>query len=95
MIEQIWTFVGHWEDYRIVVEYVLDGEVQDDREDDGTWEQGLWAAAGSGATVEEAQAAAIAEYEDEDDGCQGHESLAGEHTGESVYCDGSCRTVRR
>lgn len=29
---------------------------------------------------------------DEDEGCQGHESLAGEHMGETVFCDGSCAT---
>ena len=23
--------------------------------------------------------------------CEGHESLAGQHMGEAVYCDGSCR----
>lgn len=23
--------------------------------------------------------------------CEGHESLAGEHMGEDVFCDGSCR----
>jgi hypothetical protein len=33
--------------------------------------------------------------EDEDDACEGHESLAGEHMGEAVYCDGSCRRARR
>lgn len=31
------------------------------------------------------------EYDDDDEGCEGHESLAGEHMGETVYCDGSCR----
>jgi hypothetical protein len=32
--------------------------------------------------------------EDDDDeaGCEGHESLAGEHMGETVYCDGTCKT---
>lgn len=29
-----------------------------------------------------------------DDGCEGHESLAGAHMGEATYCDGSCRAVR-
>jgi hypothetical protein len=29
--------------------------------------------------------------EDDDEGCEGHESLAGQHMGETVYCDGSCR----
>lgn len=29
--------------------------------------------------------------EDEDDDCEGHESLDGAHMGEAVYCDGSCR----
>jgi hypothetical protein len=65
MAEQTWTFVGHWEDDRIVVEYVLPGEQDDDRIDMGFWEQGLWAASGSGATMEEAQAAVLAEYEAE------------------------------
>ena len=31
------------------------------------------------------------EDDDDDFGCEGHESLAGEHMGETVYCDGSCR----
>jgi hypothetical protein len=31
------------------------------------------------------------EPEDDDNECEGHESLAGEHMGETVYCDGSCR----
>ncbi|SRR6266704_6122607 len=59
-----WTFCGHWDNDHIVVEYALPGDLSDDREDDGTWPQGLWAAPGSGATVEEAQAAAIAAYQD-------------------------------
>lgn len=29
--------------------------------------------------------------QDDDNGCEGHESLDGAHMGESVYCDGSCR----
>ena len=28
---------------------------------------------------------------DDPEGCEGHESLAGEHMGETVYCDGSCQ----
>jgi len=28
---------------------------------------------------------------DDDDGCEGHESLSGAHMGESVFCDGTCR----
>lgn len=33
------------------------------------------------------------EIEDDDDdlGCDGHESLDGAHMGETVYCDGTCR----
>lgn len=64
--EQTWTFVGHWDNDRIVVEYVLDGDQEDTREDAGFWPQGLWAAAASGNTEEEAQARAIAEYEPTD-----------------------------
>lgn len=61
--DKTWTFVGHWENDRIVVEYIRPGEVVDDRDDTGFWEQGLWAASGTGATVEEAEANVIAEYE--------------------------------
>lgn len=62
-VKQTWTFVGHWEEDRIVVEYVLPGEVEDLREDTGYWEQGLWAASGTGTTVEETQARVVGEYE--------------------------------
>lgn len=58
-----WTFVGHWEDDRIVVEYVLPGDVQDPRIDSGYWAQGLWAASGTGSDMTTTQAAVIAEYE--------------------------------
>lgn len=34
-------------------------------------------------------------WDDGEDECEGHESLAGEHMGEAVYCDGSCRRVAR
>jgi hypothetical protein len=64
VVEQTWTFVGHWEDDRIVVEYVLPGQVEDDRIDTGYWEQGLWAASGTGTDMAVTQAAVIAEYED-------------------------------
>lgn len=65
---ETWTFFGHWEGSRIVVESHVPGDVQDERVDTGYWEEGLWAAAGSGATVQEAQAAAVAEYEEGDEG---------------------------
>ena len=38
----------------------------------------------------------IMDKQDDDDlECPGHESLAGEHMGESVYCDGSCAKGRK
>jgi hypothetical protein len=62
-----WTFMGHWANDTIVVDYVVPGEVQDDRQDNtGAFPEGLWAAAGTGATVEEAQANALADYLDEE-----------------------------
>ena len=64
-VEQTWTFVGHWEGDEIVVEYVLPGEQEDQREDVGYWPEGLFAASGTGATQEEALAAVRAEYEKE------------------------------
>jgi hypothetical protein len=64
-----WTgmFVGHWENDEIVVEYVLPIDEPDLREDDGEWEQGLFAAPGRGATYDEALAAVRAEYEQTED----------------------------
>lgn len=64
MSESTWTFVGHWDNDRIVVEYAVPGKVEDLRIDTGYWEQGLWCAWGSGATLEEAQAKVVAEYEE-------------------------------
>lgn len=61
---QTWTFMGHWDNDRIVVEYAVAGEVDDLRVDTGRWDQGLWAASGTGATMAEAEANAKAEYED-------------------------------
>lgn len=58
-----WTFVGHWEDDRIVVEYVLDGDHEDRRKDAGYWEQGLFASSASAATQDEALAQVREEYE--------------------------------
>lgn len=65
MDQQTWTFVGHWENDRIEVEYVLPGDVEDERIDVGYWEQGLWASSGSGTDMKETQARVIAEYENE------------------------------
>lgn len=60
-----WTFCGHWDGDSIVIDYSLPGDVQDDRRDEGgQYPEGLWAAAASGATMEEAAKAAVAEYED-------------------------------
>lgn len=62
-----WTFMGHWVGDRIVIDYSVPGEVQDDRQDEsGQYPEGLWASSASGATEEEAAAAAIDEYEDDD-----------------------------
>jgi hypothetical protein len=65
--QQTWTFCGHWENDQIVIDYVLPGNVEDERVDTGRYEQGLWASSASGTTVAEAQEAAIAEYEGDDD----------------------------
>lgn len=64
----VWTFCGHWDADTIVIDYVLPGQVQDDRDDDnGEYPEGLWADSGQGATVEEARANALAAYLDNDD----------------------------
>jgi hypothetical protein len=59
-----WTFMGHWEGEEIIVEHSVPGVVDDPRIDNGYWPEGLWASHGSGRTLEEAQAAAVAEYEE-------------------------------
>ena len=46
---------------------------------------GLYVALTSGTSTPDS------ECEDCRPECEGHESLAGEHMGEAVYCDGSCR----
>lgn len=63
---QTWTFVGHWENDRIIVEYTLNGEQVDPREDTGYWEQGLFAESASGLTQDEALAKIRARYENLD-----------------------------
>ena len=32
---------------------------------------------------------------DDESACEGHESLAGKHMGETVYCDGSCQPAQK
>lgn len=69
--EKTWTFCGHWENDRIVIDEILDGAVEDDRDqDDDDWdgeyyEEGLWAASGTGTDVDAVMTAVIAEYERE------------------------------
>lgn len=58
-----WTFFGHWENDRIVVEYSIPGQHDDRRSDPHTWDQGLWAATGSGPTAAAALQALRDEYE--------------------------------
>lgn len=50
------------------------------------------AAARDEARALEAEALRLADEADEDDedGCEGHETLAGAHMGETVYCSGEC-----
>lgn len=60
---QTWTVVGHWENSRIQVEYVVDGDYEDPRIDTGYWEEGLFAASGQGRTAEEVIAAVRQQYE--------------------------------
>lgn len=85
--EQTWTFMGHWDNDHIEVEYAVEGVVQDQRIDTGYWPQGLWAAAASGATIEEAQANAIAEYEDDED--------LDVYDGQCRHCGAALRTDTR
>lgn len=62
-----WTFVGHWENDEIVVEYIVPGEYQDPRVETGYWPEGLFCASAEGRNEEQALAAVRAEYETCDD----------------------------
>lgn len=55
--------MGHWQNDSIIIDYIADGDVQDDREDDGQWDEGLWAEAGTGTDMVAVMAAVIAPYE--------------------------------
>lgn len=57
-----WTFFGHWNNDELEIEYAIPGEVSDERIGLGFWDEGLWCDSGTGATIEEAQAAARAPY---------------------------------
>ena len=64
--EQTWTFVGHWENDEIVVEYVVPGDYQDPRVDTGRWPEGLFASSATATTREVAEALVRVEYENLD-----------------------------
>ncbi len=61
-----YTFFGHWENDRIVVTEYAEGVHEDDRPDTGEYDEGLWAASGTGATVAAAEADARSEYDEND-----------------------------
>lgn len=58
------TFVGHWDNSEIVVEYVYDGERQDDRDNTKYWDEGLWCDWATGASEAEIAAQMYGEFED-------------------------------
>ncbi len=61
---QTWTFVGFWDDDdHLVIEDVLEGAVEDEREDDGEHEGGLFAASGTGRSQVEAWMKVLEEYD--------------------------------
>jgi len=64
----VWTFFGHWENDRIVIDMHLPGVHEDTRvEDYDRWPEGLWCDTGHGDTVEEAEADARNGYYEADE----------------------------
>lgn len=63
--EQAWTFFGHWASNSIVIEHAVSGVHDNVWPDAGDHEEGLWAASGTGTTIE-AAAAVVAEYRNPD-----------------------------
>lgn len=61
-----WTFFGHWNDSdELELEYHVEGDVEDQRDDSGFWDGGLFAASGTGDTPDQAWAEIKKEYESE------------------------------
>lgn len=61
------TLVGHWDGNTIVVEDVYDGDVDDEREETGYWDQGLWASSATGTSEAKIAAGMLDEYEQSHD----------------------------
>lgn len=74
--EHTWTFFGHWEGSTLVINHAVEGEVEDVYPDDGTFPEGLWCAAARGETLEAAEAAARAQYEDDIDAYNDNDGAA-------------------
>ncbi|MFS0885302.1 hypothetical protein [Aeromicrobium sp. 179-A 4D2 NHS] len=67
------SFYGHWDNSEIVVEGIRDGEVMDEREDRGHWDEGMFAHWVTGTSDADVAAQMVDEFED----CQ-HIRLADE-----------------
>lgn len=60
-----WTFFGHWNSAgELIIDHAVEGEHQDVYPDNGLYDGGLWAASGTGPTLEAAEADARAEAEE-------------------------------
>ncbi|MDN5892877.1 MAG: hypothetical protein L0H93_02525 [Nocardioides sp.] len=62
-----WTFFGHWENSALVINHAVEGEHGYVYPDSRAFPEGLWCDYGTGRTLEEAEAAARAEYEQDDE----------------------------
>lgn len=83
-------YVDHDFDDVLDERYLIDRAEHEAHAGDGDEEaeQGFWA-------DQNEQAWAASQDGDDEDECEGHESLDGAHMGEAVYCDGSCRPRRQ
>lgn len=62
-----WTYIGHWDNSELVIDFTAEGEVADYREDDGYWTEGLFAETVSAPTEAEGLQILIDRYADDDE----------------------------
>lgn len=64
---QTWTFYGHWDEDRLVIDHASLGAHEDVYPDDGSWEGGSFADTGTGRTIGEAESDLRQQYGADDD----------------------------
>lgn len=62
-----WTYIGHWDNNELVIDFTAEGDVVDYREDTGYWPEGLFSETVSAPTEEEGLQILIDRYVDNEE----------------------------